>query len=606
MTMINTSQKQRRTDLDVLKGGAILAVILYHMGILKAGYLGVDVFFVISGFLLIPRLIREIDRGQFNYWDFLIKRVFRLLPLLLAACVFCFVIGYYIMLPDDFENLCESIIASLLFFNNILAGITTKNYWNVANAYKPLMHTWYLGILLEFYVVFPLLIMAYKFVHDRIFRGKKYRYVLLMSLLSLGSLVIFLLPGLSASDKFYYLPTRFYELTFGGILGCIAADANKQSFINSRRVAVVNYVLLALLLISGLSINGFGRTVSSSVIGATENVTTGMLPNTMLVILTVLFSGLFLLTSNEILFGERILSSFGRKSYSYFIWHQIVLAFYRYTIAGEISVTLVVTTFLVFALLSELSYRFIERLQFKTWKSRTAILTVTIILCGASGLVYIQAGVVRDVPELDVSVSDIHRHRHSEYCDRIRRYDREFSENLNNIKVLVIGNSFARDWGNILLESEYADKIELSYSFSFKETLIPKIRRADRIFVFCSKRKVPDYVWENVKKQSVVFGIGTKNFGENNGIVYNKRRTDAYYDTCVKMVRGYEELNNKWIQEWGDHYINMISPVQNAEGLVKVFTENHKFISQDCSHLTKNGARFYADILEMDGYFIFE
>ncbi len=97
---------------------------------------------------------------------------------------------------------------------------------------------------------------------------------------------------------------------------------------------------------------------------------------------------------------------------------------------------------------------------------------------------------------------------HAEYCDRVYDYDVDF-ESSNRLKVLAVGNSYARDFGNILLESESADECELSYSFWFDEALIDRIKKADRIFVFCYKDEVPDYLWKNIKNENIVYGIGT-------------------------------------------------------------------------------------------------
>ena len=151
-----------RTDLDVIKGIAIIAVILFHLGLVKSGYLGVDAFLVINGFLIVPSVLRKIESGDFSYWSFIRKRVMRLWPMVLFATLFCLIIGLIGMLPDDFENLGETIVASNLFSENILLSITTKDYWNVANDYNPLMHLWYVGVLFEFYLLFPIFAIAWK------------------------------------------------------------------------------------------------------------------------------------------------------------------------------------------------------------------------------------------------------------------------------------------------------------------------------------------------------------------------------------------------------------------------------------------------------------
>ena len=157
-----------RQDLDVIKGISIIAVVLFHIGLLKSGYLGVDAFFVINGFLIVPSVLKYIQQSSFSFFEFMMKRTVRLLPLVVIASVVALSIGYFVMLPDDFENLSQSVIASNCFSENILEAITTKNYWDQDNGYKPLMHLWYVGILFEFYILFPLLMLGAKYISKRL------------------------------------------------------------------------------------------------------------------------------------------------------------------------------------------------------------------------------------------------------------------------------------------------------------------------------------------------------------------------------------------------------------------------------------------------------
>ena len=143
----------RRKDLDTLKAIAIIAVILYHLGVSPYGYLGVDLFFVINGFLITESLLRNAEAGTVSYGGFIVKRFCRLYPLVILSSLLSMLLGAISMLPDNYENVAMSVVASNLFSNNILAAITTKNYWDVVNNYKPLMHMWYLGILAEFYMI---------------------------------------------------------------------------------------------------------------------------------------------------------------------------------------------------------------------------------------------------------------------------------------------------------------------------------------------------------------------------------------------------------------------------------------------------------------------
>ena len=147
--------------MDLLKGLAIIAVVLYHAGWCKSGYLGVDVFLVINGYLVVPKVMNEIEDGRFRYFSFLEKKLFRLLPLVLLVSVFALAIGYMDMLPFDYRFLSEEVVASSFFANNILQSITTQNYW-AAIYHKVMMHTWFLGVLFQFYIIFPLLMIVFQ------------------------------------------------------------------------------------------------------------------------------------------------------------------------------------------------------------------------------------------------------------------------------------------------------------------------------------------------------------------------------------------------------------------------------------------------------------
>lgn len=115
-----------RQDIDALKGIAIIAVVLFHLGFLKSGYLGVDLFFVINGFFVIPSVIRQIGNNTFSYISFLEKKLIRFLPLVVLASAVSLGLGYFLMLPDHYENLAQAVIAGNLMSENVLSAITTK------------------------------------------------------------------------------------------------------------------------------------------------------------------------------------------------------------------------------------------------------------------------------------------------------------------------------------------------------------------------------------------------------------------------------------------------------------------------------------------------
>lgn len=434
--------------IDVLKAFAIIAVVLYHTGILTYGYLGVDLFLVIAGYLTTKSLYfklyvsNEHNENGF-YVKFEISRILRLLPPLLVAAVFCMLLGFFVMLPDDYENLSESIIATNCFANNILAAITTKDYWDISNEYKPLMHTWYVGVMMQFYIVYPLLFFLAKL-------DKKTSYRTLLTSISTLA-VISLLTYFVTSDvasRFYYLPSRFFEFAIGGIAALVYNPKIDKPF-GKGFVYVCYVLLLALMLIN-----------------------TGIIPAIVRLVVVVALSAVLLCSMDVLenrITGNDVFAKIGAASYSIFIWHQILLAFYRYCITNNFTLGSYLIIFAGTTLMSWLSYRFIEQgiiKALKLKKGKTAIYTLTVVLfVGLSVFavyIYMRAGVVRDVPELYISKNDIHRGMHAEYVDRGNMYDRPFETNKRHW--YVIGNSFGRDFVNIILESSIADSVEVSYS----------------------------------------------------------------------------------------------------------------------------------------------
>jgi hypothetical protein len=218
---------------------------------------------------------------------------------------------------------------------------------------------------------------------------------------------------------------------------------------------------------------------------------------------------------------------------------------------------------------------------------------------------YLKGGIIRDVPELGISKSNASRGTNIKYNERIYSYDRDFEMN-TRIKVLVVGDSFARDFANILLETKFSNNIEISYLFSPIDPKINKrIDQADCIFYsFSYSRRmgiVNLEIPENAFEKS--YCVGTKNFGSNNGIFYNYKGKD-YYEQRTPMIKGIVDRNNNLEKQWGDKFIDLIAYVVDKEGKVPVFTPDHRFISQDCSHLTQDGARYFASLIENDYNFI--
>lgn len=574
--------KTYRYDLDVLKGVAIIAVVLYHAGWCKSGYLGVDVFLVLNGFFVIPQVIKDIKGGRFCYFSFLERKFFRLLPLVLFVCGFSMAVGYFGMLPNDYRYLSEETIASSLFVNNILQSITTQNYW-AAIYHKVLMHNWYLGVLMQFYVVFPLLMLLMR---------RWMRTALII--LTLLSLLLYLIPIDTIGNKYYLLHYRFFEIAVGGLVAM-------KSFHVAKSWSYTSLGLLLLMIFFGAFTIG-ERAMPYNLVGGTNTIRESFLPREALLLLTVMLTVSYLLVSDNRISDKsqrsKILAPLGRMSLSVFLWHQPLFAFYRYLMDDEITMGMLALLLAITMLLSVTTYYIIEKRIVVSMVSRLCLLLSFMVINAFTLWIYQKGGIVRDVPELDIYQGASDPTAFEKYTDRICQYDKEFASDNSKHKILVIGNSFARDFANILLESPMRDSIQLSYHYAFEDCPLSRVRQCDRIYFFGWKHNVPSDVWHNLKLGVEIWGIGTKNHGTSNGIFYKNRYSDDYFAQRITIRQDYYAVNRLLSEEWKEKYIDLLNLMLRPDGTVPVFTPDHHFITYDGMHLTPAGTHYYALLME--------
>lgn len=568
---------QFRKDIQGLRALAVIVVIIFHLGFLPNGYLGVDVFFVISGYLIIGIMNRDFLAGTYSMKGFYIRRFRRIIPLVLLTGLISLLLGAYFMLPDDLENLSQSIIATNFFSNNILQLITTRNYWDVMNEYKPLMHTWSLGVEEQFYIVIPFLFL---------FSSKKNNRIFAMILVATIASAIVYIFYQDEPVKFYMLPMRFFEIAIGGLAALKARGIRGNVYVSG----LAFIALIAFLLFDA------------------------GLPGELETIITVVAT-LLLIVYNESSFiinrflENRVAVYVGTISFSLYMWHQPILAFYRYTISQDFTFYSSLWLLVIMFAVALISYHFIEdyfrRAQNISTKKLLTICSFLFVGLNASAFyIYLNAGVVRDVPELEISAAKVERGMHAKYNSRIRELTQDFTPS-DKINVLLIGNSFARDWANVLLESEFSEQINISYSehpFA-TENMQHKLDMAD--IIFFSPYHKAEYIPVSRKfriDESKIWIVGTKNFGPNNGLLYNQKRSQGNCDVRADVSSYALNENEQLKKQWGSRYIDVLSYVIDDTHKVPVFTQNCEFISQDTRHFTRSGAEFFARKINLHRY----
>lgn len=229
-----------RKEIDGLRAIAILPVLLFHAGFrtFSGGFVGVDIFFVISGYLITKIILAELETSSFSLLDFYERRARRILPALLFTMFCTLPFAWYWMLPQDLKSFSQSLVASSLFSSNFLFYLTS-GYFDTTSELKPLLHTWSLAIEEQYYILFPFfLILTHKI-------GKKYtiHFILLITTASLlaaqyGQLI-------NHQLTFYMLPTRSFELLIGALTSIFFDSKSNKASIKSQRL----FSILGLMLI---------------------------------------------------------------------------------------------------------------------------------------------------------------------------------------------------------------------------------------------------------------------------------------------------------------------------------------------------------------------
>ena len=214
-----------RKDIDGLRALAVVPVVLYHagFGLFSGGYVGVDVFFVISGYLITGIIGEEIRQQRFSVLHFYERRIRRIFPALFVVLLFTMIAGLLLLLPEDLVAMSKSLVAATLFSSNILFW-RESGYFDTAAELKPLLHTWSLAVEEQFYIFFPLfLLVAWRWMKNR------WQAATWACLIASFALSVY---GLRYHDEatFYLLPTRAWELLMGSViaLGAVPTLPNQK------------------------------------------------------------------------------------------------------------------------------------------------------------------------------------------------------------------------------------------------------------------------------------------------------------------------------------------------------------------------------------------
>jgi peptidoglycan/LPS O-acetylase OafA/YrhL len=331
-----------RKEIDGLRAVAILPVIWLHSGLpyISGGFIGVDVFFVISGFLITTILMNESENGNFSLLQFYERRARRILPALVVVIIITSIFVPFISVhPKYISDFGDSVLSTVFFVSNIYFWITS-GYFGSASELSPMLHTWSLAVEEQYYIFFPLLIML-------IFPFGRKVIIATLCLISICSLLIAEWGAVnSPNGNFYLLPSRAWELMAGALAAIFYLNASiikiRSKFSPSLSTIGFSLILYAYFLFTSTTLH------PTSI--------------TLLPVLGTVMVLLFASQSNYVgrILSFKLLNFIGLISYSLYLWHQPVLALMKRLYSIHLEPIHIVTAIIIIFTLSYLTWRYVE------------------------------------------------------------------------------------------------------------------------------------------------------------------------------------------------------------------------------------------------------
>lgn len=462
-----------RPDIDGLRAIAVLAVVLFHgfPQTFRGGFIGVDVFFVLSGYLISRIIFEQLNQGTFNFFDFYARRIKRIFPALLVVLVAAYIAGWFTLLADEYGQLGQHIAAGAAFISNFVLWGEAGYFDNSAHA-KPLLHLWSLGIEEQFYIAWPLLLWL----------ASKLRFSLFALTLILAAVSFYLnVTGIKsdAVATFYSPQTRIWELLLGSGLAWCALykrDAlfNVAMLIDKcfgRQNTVVDPVRVRTRMANVLSCLGFILLIYSLIRFNRDLQFPGKWA-----LIPVLGTALIVAAGPSAWLNRKILSNkvlvwFGLISYPLYLWHWPLLSFAWIVEASPPSLVMRLGLIVLSIVLAWFTYRLIERpIRFgKRSGLKVCVLVVLMLIFGGVGLgTFYERGFPfrTNVKQADALYTSEARTIETKLVSSYRNYLGDAPSQSTKPVVLILGDSYNPNWSvalsNVIDLKKY-DVVSASY-----------------------------------------------------------------------------------------------------------------------------------------------
>lgn len=391
-----------RPDIDGLRAIAVMAVIVFHLfpNKLTGGFLGVDIFFLISGFLISGIILNKLKSDSFSFLEFYSRRIKRIFPALILVLFTCLLLGGLFLFSQEYQYLAKHVVTSSTFTSNF-AYLSETGYFDTSSNLKPLLHTWSLSIEEQFYLFWPFLLV---FLYKKTKKPIKYMYSLII--ISLALQIVLMLKN---PDVAFYLPfTRFWEFAIGGLISysMVSEKGYLRKFFDEKEIiskSKKNQIMLEILAVLGIIF-----TIVSLFIAKNKEDYIGW------TILALFGASLIIMSgpktwTNKIILSNKAFVFTGLISYALYLWHWPIIFFAETfnleTNSFEISFLIIILCFLM----SWLTYRFVEKpIRSNKNMNVALILIICMILTATIGvIVYENSGLKNRFPEQEKMVNQI-------------------------------------------------------------------------------------------------------------------------------------------------------------------------------------------------------
>jgi peptidoglycan/LPS O-acetylase OafA/YrhL len=616
-----------RPEIDGLRAIALLSVIFFHAGFEKfaGGFLAVDIFFVVSGYLITSSILTEKASGTYRTTKFLERRARRLLPALFIVVLFCVPIAWLLLLPSDMKDFSQSLIAVNGFFSNILFWIES-GYFDSPSQNKPLLHTWSLSLEVQYYILFPVFLLLVRGLSEH----------RTASLLGILAIISFILAQWGHSNMpsatFFLLPTRGWEFAVGSLIAFLSFQHIQMR--TTASFSVTASFLGLFLVIYAIFTYDKSTLTLGPYISATISGTALLL--------------LFATQATPVgkLLAAPPLVGIGLLSYGVYLWHQPLFAFYRVSALDWGNSFVYVLLAALSSGLAYISWRYVE-FYFRSSFSKTSVFFA---FSGLFLALFTSVGLYGSIDgfknRFDRSTYELldtfDRDLQTRYVvGNYNKFAQKREWDLNGRpKVLIIGDSFSQDLFNAITEVSLNNELDIilryvplrcGVLFIDKSSILEAVEAADS--AFCSREialaeddwllrnlRTAEHVWlasawrlndlalfdqslvrlrSYTNAKIIVFGGKVLPKLSRNHLDYSPReRANLVIDLDRKVViqeRMFREVK-------GVNYIDVQNHVCSNSGYehqwCRLFDDNGLPKSYDGGHLTKYGALFLGRSIE--------